>query len=243
MSETNHYLDIINPNSNVPLYKQVLNILKEQIGNGKFKEGDKLPPELTLMHEFGVSRITIRSAISELVEDGVLVRSQGKGTFVAQPSISQPANDAIGFNRSCILAGKRPSTQLLSMDWVFPTENQTRYFGIDPHTKIIRSQRLRSVDGNPTMIEINHYPPSFSYLFEEDLNGSLFAILTRHKVQFKVTERTLETCFPTNHECQLLNIKSGTPLLLFRDVHTDLEGNPSFLSKQLYNTENMKFYF
>ena len=106
------------------MYKQVLAILKEQITSGKLQEGDRLPSELTLMHEFGVSRITIRTAIAEMVDDGLLVRSQGKGTFVAQPSISQPANDAIGFNRSCILAGKTPFTQLLSIEWVFPTDKQ-----------------------------------------------------------------------------------------------------------------------
>lgn len=234
---------LINPNSNIPMYKQVLNILKEQITSGKLQEGDRLPSELTLMHEFGVSRITFRTAIAEMVDDGLLVRSQGKGTFVAQPSISQPANDAIGFNRSCILAGKTPFTQLLSIEWVFPTDKQAKYFQIDPQTKIIRSKRLRSVDGNPTMIETNHYPPSFAYLFEEDLNASLFVILKKHNFQFTVTERTLETCFPSTHECQLLNIKSGTPLLLFRDSHAALDGAPSFLSSQLYNTQNMKFYF
>ena len=95
----------INPNSPVPLYKQVLDILNDQIARQELKFGDKLPSEAELMKQFGVSRITVRAAISELVEDGILERSQGKGTFVALPKVSHPANDNIGFNRSCVLAG------------------------------------------------------------------------------------------------------------------------------------------
>ncbi len=109
--------------------------------------------------------------------------------------------------------------------------------------RIICSKRLRFVDNHPTMIEINHYPASFSYLFDENLNGSLFEILKKHDYNFYVSERTLETCFPTSEESKLLELKPNTPLLLFKDIHKDLLENPSFLSKQLYNTQHLKFYF
>ena len=75
----------INPNSAVPLYKQIANVIAQDIKDGKYNYGDRLPSELTLKDTFGVSRITIRAAISELMEEGLLVRSQGKGTFIAQP--------------------------------------------------------------------------------------------------------------------------------------------------------------
>lgn len=234
---------VINPNSIIPMYKQVLNILNEKISSGELKPGDKLPSEADLMHQFGVSRITIRGAISELVEDGILARSQGKGTFVALPKANHPANDSIGFNRSCILAGKTPSTKLLSIDWIYPSKKHMDFWGLNENDQIICSKRLRYVDGTPTMIEINHYPASFSYLFEEDLNQSLFGILKKHNYQFNVSERTLETCFPNSEECKLLEVKQNTPLLLFRDTHQDANCNPSFLSKQIYNTQRLKFYF
>lgn len=236
--------ELINPNSVVPMYKQVLNILHDRITNHEYKPGDKLPSEAELMRQFKVSRITIRAAINELVEDGVLERSQGKGTFVSLPKSKHPADDSvIGFHRSCILSGKTPSTQLLSIEWIYPTEKQVALWNITADTKIIRSKRLRYVDNMPTMIEINHYPPSFAYLFDEDLNQSLFETLRRHNYSFEVSVRTVETCFPTSEEAKLLDLKQNVPLLLFRDTHTDSQGKPSFLSKQLYNTQNLKFYF
>lgn len=236
--------DLINPNSIIPMYKQVLGIIKDRIAAQEYTSGSRLPSEADLMRQFGVSRITVRTAINELVEDGVLERSQGKGTFVALPKSTHPADDSvIGFSRSCILAGKTPSTRLLSIEWTFPTEKQAALWGITTKDKIIRSKRLRYVDNKPAMIEINHYPASFSYLFQEDLNQSLFEALKRHNYTYKVSVRTLETCFPTKEECNLLEITPTVPLLLFRDSHEDSQGNPSFLSKQLYNTQNLKFYF
>lgn len=233
---------LINPNSITPLYKQVLNIISSQISDGILKAGEKLPSEAELMHKFGVSRITVRAAISELVEDGVLARSQGKGTFVALPKSMHPANDAFGFNRSCMLANKKPFTKLLSIDWVFPSQRHMDFWKISSEEKIICSKRLRFVDNIPTMIEINHYPPYLDYLFNEDLNQSLFEALKKHNYHFTVNVRTLETYFPNNEESRLLEISSTTPLLLFRDTYKDFEGNPAFLSKQLYNTQRLKFY-
>ena len=234
--------NIINPNSCIPMYKQVLNVLNEKITRGEFRPGDKLPSEADLMRYFDVSRITVRAALSELVEDGILTRAQGKGTFVAPQKTNFPAMDLPGFNRSCILAGKRPSTKLLSFEWIYPTAKHMEFWNIQADEKILCSKRLRYIDNIPTMLEINYYPASFAYLMDEDLNQSLFTILQNHGYQFKVSERTVEICYPTTEECAILEVKAGTPLLLFKDVHHDLMDRPSFLTKQVYNPENMKFY-
>ena len=233
---------IIDHNSCVPMYKQVLTVLNEKIARGEFRPGDKLPSESDLMNYFGVSRITVRAALSELVEDGLLTRVQGKGTFVAPQKTTYPAMDLPGFNRCCTLAGKRPSTKLLEMGWCYPSEKQAQFWGISSQEKIIYSKRLRYMDGVPTMIEINHYPPQLSFLLNEDLNGSLFEIFNRYSYQYKVSERTLEICLATPEEAKQLLVKSNTPLLLFRDTHYDIDENPSFFSKQIYNSESTKFY-
>ena len=235
---------LINPNSVVPMYKQVLNILNEKISSGELKPGDKLPSEAALIKEYGVSRITIRAAITELVEEGILARSQGKGTFVSEPKTSYRANDLVGFSKACIMEGKTPSTKVLSVELVYPTQKQMNYFGIAENEKLICTKRLRYVNDNPTLIEINHYPSRFSFLLEENLEGSLFDLLqNKYHIQIVNDMRSLEICYPTKEEMGLLNLKKSTPLLLFKDNQKDASGNPLFLSKQLYNTEHLKFYF
>ncbi|HEX2985387.1 MAG TPA: GntR family transcriptional regulator [Caproiciproducens sp.] len=235
--------DSINHNSDVAMYKQLTNIIMSQIESGQLKSGDKVPSETELLKRYKVSRITVRAAISELVEDGVLVRSQGKGTFVASPKVMYEANDHIGFTRSCLLAGKAPSTKLLKSDLVFPPASIKKFLNIGDDEKVIMTERLHSVDEKPISIETNHYPLSFSFLLNEDLEKSLFELLQeKYHIVIAHSERTLEVCFPTAYEANLLNIKQSTPLLLFKDKQTDADHKPLFASKQVYCTENLKFY-
>lgn len=235
---------LINPNSNVPMYKQVLNVISNQIQSGELKAEDRLPSEIDLMKKFGVSRITIRAAIAELVEEGVLVRSQGKGTFVASPKTLYKANDGYGFTYSCRLAGKTPATKLISKEIIYPSSQDIEFFGIQETDKIICTKRLRFVDDEPTMIETNHYPAaSFSFLMGENLEGSLFELLEKkYNIHVYESLRTLEVYFPTKEEASLLGIKNNTPLLLFKDMQKDSNDKPLFISRQIYCTERLKFY-
>lgn len=233
----------INPNSIIPLYKQVLKAITLKVKSNDLKPGDRLPSEADLMKEYNVSRITVRTAIAELVDEGMLERSPGKGTFVAMPKSLYKADDHIGFSRSCILEGKTPTTKLLSAEMVYPAQQYIDYFGISEIEKIVRTKRLRLVDGSPTMIETNYYPSYFSFLLNENLEGSLFDLLkNKYNISVARSIRTLEVCFPTEEEVFLLNINSDTPLLLFTDKQKDAAGKPLFISKQVYCTERLKFY-
>lgn len=88
----------INSQSDIPLYKQVSQILLEQINSGEWKANEKMPPEPVLCNEFNVSRITIRLALDELVRKGKIYRRQGKGTFVSPPLIDQQLSYFYLFN-------------------------------------------------------------------------------------------------------------------------------------------------
>lgn len=235
---------LINHNSSVPMYKQVVGYIKNYIKKNALKPGDKIPAELFLMQELGVSRITIRAAIAEMVDEGLLTRSQGKGTFIAGKKEAYSANDLIGFTHSCQLAGRTPSTQVLSIEWVYPDKRYADLFQVDESEMIIRSRRLRYVDGQPTLIETNHYSPACSFLLDENLKGSLFELFkNKYGIQIINASRTLEITYSTKEEMALLNLKKQTPLLLFEDYQNDQNGKPLYVSKQLYNTENLKFYF
>lgn len=232
----------LNHNSSVPLYKQIIKGITDSIASHEYEIGDKLPTENELMARYGVSRITVRTAMSELVEDGVLERRRGKGTFVATPKSLYSADDRIGFTRSCMISGKVPMTKLISLEVQFPTEKIARFLEQSEHDEVICSRRLRYVDGNPAMLETNYYPMSYKFLFEENLNNSLFDILARHNIVVADGLRTIEICEPTLEELHILNMKSRRSLLLFKDRQLDEKRRPLFFSKQLYCTDRMKFY-
>ncbi len=235
--------EIINPNSNIPMYTQVKNILFKKIQNEKLKPEDKLPSEAELMKNFKVSRITIRAAIAELVEEGILIRVQGKGTFVASPKSLYQADDTHGFSYSCLQAGKIPSTKLVSKELIYPNSHDIEFLGVQETEKIICIKRLRFVDNKPTMVETNHYPIAFSFLLNENLEGSLLELLSeKYNIHVDKNIRTIEICKPTKEEATLLEVKFNTPLLLFKDKQKDINDNPLFTSKQVYYTERLKFY-
>lgn len=232
----------VNANSKVPLYKQVAQILGAKIQIGEWKTGDKIPSELVLMKMLQVSRITVRAAIAELVDDGFLERSQGKGTYVAQTKESQSASDNPGLTELCRRAGKTLSSKVLSIEYAYPTKKESEFLNIPENEQIIETKRLRSINGIPTLIEINHFPRKYKFLFDCNLEESLFKILEEKGLRVKDSTRTLEIAYATGPESSLLNVKKNSPLLLFHDYHKTEDGKPFYVSKQAYTTQNMIFY-
>ena len=170
----------IDPSSITPMYKQVAGIISEGIRTGELKVGEKLPSEFELMKDFNVSRVTIRGAISELVTDGLLVRSQGKGTFVAPQKKLQSANDTTGLTDSCRQAGKVLKSQVLSVEYAYPTHADSEFLAVDESQQVIEIKRLRYIDGHPSILETLYFPRKYDFLLHENLEGSVFSILHAH---------------------------------------------------------------
>lgn len=234
--------NLINPQSGTPLYKQVSHIISSEIERGNLKAGEKLPSELDLAKMLDVSRITIRSALTDLVSDNFLERIQGKGTFVAEKKQTHMLKDIGGFTESCLKAGKTSRSIVLFSDYIYPTEQERSFLNISEGSQVIEIRRLRFVNDKPTVLETIHICSDFSYLLNEDLSKSIFSILNTHNIRVHKKERTLEIATSTSEEASLLNIKKGTPLLMFKDYNCNQENTPIFISKQLYNMQNMLFY-
>lgn len=232
----------VDNSSVIPLYKQVSQILTEQIKNGNLLSGEKIPSELELMKAFHVSRITIRGAISEMVDDGLLQRHQGKGTFVSNQQEKYELNDILGLTAACKRTGKTITSKVLSIGKGYLTKKESKFLGVPDSEPIIEITRLRYIDDVPTLIETIHFPNEYSFLYNEDLTQSLFSILQAHNLTVHNSSRTLSIAYANGAEAKLLNIHSNTPLLLFKDYQNNQYNKPFFVSKQLYNTQNMVFY-
>lgn len=160
----------------VPLYHQ----LKEQlrpIAEG-LDAGVLMPSETEIVRHFGVSRATARRAISDLVQEGILVVRQGRGTFTApiriEASLSRPA----GFTETMRRLGRHPSTELLSVEEVVASPKVQSRLRLRTNTSIVVVERLRLLDGEPCMVERTHLPAQLVLgLPAKDLTQSIYELL------------------------------------------------------------------
>ena len=214
-------LDVQNP---IPLYYQLKGIIEEQISSGELKPGDKIPSENSLCEQYKVSRTTARQAITELVNIGKVVRTQGRGTFVAQYPINKPPYRLTGFSADMKKQGFHPSSKTLEFKVIMPTPEIAKMLRIGPSEAVIFIKRLRYIDGHVMGIEYTHMPFNrFSTLLDENLdNNSLYEILIN---KFDAVPTRVSITFEAVHcedeMCELLQTTKFTPLLHISDITFD----------------------
>lgn len=136
-----------------PLYAQVKQRLMERISNGTLSEGDFLPTEPELCEEMDVSRITIRRAVKELCDEGILIRQQGRGTIVARGKFRQTLVSLSGFSETFEKGGHRVDHNVLACDTDISDAIAEQVLSANGTGTLTRLQRLISVDERPFTLE------------------------------------------------------------------------------------------
>ena len=166
--------------STIPLYRQILEGIKQKIEAGELKTGDKLPSEQELMEHYRVSRRTVRTAVDELCSQGCLVRKQGKGTFVSRPKLHRKIVNVLSFQEACEKCGMRPAHRLLACAVRMATPEEQRQLSLGGGARVLHTQRVLTADGEPVMVENAVYPyEAYAFLQKEDLNGPLYPLLRK----------------------------------------------------------------
>src|SRR4051812_30324490 len=136
----------INRANPTPIYQQIVNWMRAQIGSGAWPEHFQLRSEIDLAQELGVNRGTLRNAIETLVDDGLLIRIHGKGTFVAAAVLEQPLAESLTtFSESLIDQNIPFLTQVLEQSVVLPTPLVMSMLSLDAHTQVFFLKRVRYV--------------------------------------------------------------------------------------------------
>lgn len=234
----------LNNASEKPLYYQLKQIIKEEISRGKYLPGEQLPPEATLCETYGVSRITARRAISDLVEEGILTRQQGKGTFVKEVKVKRELISVGGFSEITTASGKKPSSQILSNTIVQADDYLTSIFHIQSGDPVLKLHRLLYIDNDPFIIETSYYPLERLPGLEQHIgeSTSTYAILkNRYNIDITRSEKTLDIVFATNYEAELFKCDASTPLYAIEKLAFDQENRPIHMSQSLFLTTKVKF--
>lgn len=225
-------------NSMIPLYQQLADEIRQEIAGGKLKPGDKIMTEAEFSKAFHVSRITVRKAIDQLVEDECVVRRQGLGTFVAEKKLHRVMkNQVVSFTEMSELSGSVPSAELVSVGWVKADASVSKNLGVTVQDKVLKIVRVRKNDGRPVMIEESFYPERLGFLMGGNLTGSTYEILRSHGLEPSHGTKTFRICSATAEEAALLETVKNQALLLQKDVVTDQNGEVLHYTKMLINSE------
>lgn len=139
---------------NVPLYTQIQRDIEVSIATNRLRPGDVLPGEVELANRYGVSRVTVRQALRELVTEGLVYRVQGKGTFVSQPTIQRTEPYVTSFFYEMLESGCRPSAKV-SSEVCVPDAETRELLQLDPDELVVVTRRLRYVDEEPIAYQVN----------------------------------------------------------------------------------------
>jgi GntR family transcriptional regulator len=232
-------------NSPVPRYHQLKEILREKIRAGEWKPGDIIPSERELSETYGISRMTTRQAITDLVNEGVFYREQGKGTFVTKHKITQQLMRLTGFTEDIRARGQQPSTKVLVAEMRPATEVVAEKLRISAGQLVFCIQRLRLADGEPLAIELSHINfKGCEKLLEEDLEqNSLYRLLeSKYGVPPMEAEQELEAGLAGNEEAMLLKIPLGSSLLYTRRTTFTDRYQPIEYAKSVYCGNKYIFY-
>lgn len=231
--------------SAMPLYKQLKERIQEQITSGAFPAGERIPSEQKLMELFHVSRITVRTAIEELVNEDVLIRQRGKGTYVGGSHLQAGGSmrGARSFFETCRLNGKTPGSTLLRAGFEPVPERVARYLQINSGDKCVYIEILRKADDLPIALDYTWYHPRFVYLLAEDLESEIYGILRKREGIHPRTEMGyLDIGLATAAEAGMLDVPKGEPLLLLHTNVVDDRGQPVHYGKMVTVSRRYRFY-
>jgi GntR family transcriptional regulator len=230
----------------ISLYMQIKDLLVARISRGDWSPGNIIPSEMSLAGELGVSQGTVRKAITELVENNVLTRQQGRGTFVAHHNV-----DRALFHFFHITDNKGhkvlPDSHVLNCRRQPATRKEATVLELPAAAEIIRIERVRSIGGIPTMIEtITLAAQSFAdldKLKENNLPNTLYEYYeTKYGVTIHSADEQLRAVAASKHDARLLGLHAATPLLEISRVALTLDKTPVELRISRCATKNHYYH-
>ena len=170
---------MLNKELPIPLYYQLKTILLDRMKTGEWKANDRLPAEDELAATYGVSKATVRQALSELEIAGIVRREQGRGTFVAEPKFEQGPRELTSFSEEMQKHGLRSSSRVLSQQIIKAETDVAEKLGLEEGSPVFQLKRLRLADGEPMGMQTACIPVALApNLVREDFeSASLYDIL------------------------------------------------------------------
>lgn len=233
---------MIDRSSKLPVYAQVEEHIRRRIQSGEWPAGSAIPPERELARVLGVSRLTVRQAIQNLVQEGLVSRRQGAGTFVAAPT-SHLLLRFGGFAEDMVRAGATVTTELLDYTTVPAGPADAGELGVAPGSLLIQVTRLRSIGGAPVLLGTSLIPWEVCPLTRDDCAGpSLYSAMARRCGRApERARRVLGAVRAGGVHARYLRIQRGAPLLYVEGVAFDAAGTAMELFRNYFCADRIRF--
>ncbi|HEY4268998.1 MAG TPA: GntR family transcriptional regulator [Galbitalea sp.] len=221
-----------------PLWIQAVNLIQAEIDSGALPKGSRLPPERELCQSLGISRVTLRRALAQLVEDGVLGASHGRGWYVIAPGgrNKEWPNSLESFSETAERMGLAAESVVLRAEILPATLDEAEELAIAPAAGLFHLERVRLLGGIPIACDITRIAASLAPgLAAHDFTSeSLYAALAEAGVEPTRADSTIEARESDAATAAHLGVDVGTPLLVMHQLAVDATGRPLFVSTIRY---------
>ncbi|MGW5690988.1 GntR family transcriptional regulator [Streptomyces asiaticus] len=230
-------LGVLDPTSDRAVFRQIADALREAIDKGRFREGDKLPSETELVDHFGVSRMTVRNALSLLQQEGLVLSEHGKGVFVRpRPPVRRLASDRFArrhrdqgkaaFTVEAEAAGSRPEVDSLEVKEERPSQDISARLG-SPR-KVLARRRRYLLDGRPVEFATSYLPLDLArntpIAQPNPGPGGIYARLEEMGHRLDHFDEEIRARMPSPAEVRTLQLASGVPVIHLVRTAYDSEG-------------------
>lgn len=228
----------------IPKYYQIYEKLLGQIKNGKFEEFDRFYSDTELVEKFDVSRGTIRESVKLLIQQGYLVREQGKGTFVTKPKIEQDSEKLMGFTELMKKNDIDPAAKIVKKDIVDPPLKLINLIDLDEKQKLVNIVRVRYGDEQPLIIERSYFDYDlFEPIFDYDLEAnSIYELLYNYTdTRLGEARQQISAVSAGDEEVDLLGVEFKDPLLLMKRLIKTKSDEFFQYSEDVYRSDRINF--
>lgn len=218
-----------NTRSSTPVWQAISGALRADISEGRYLPGDKLPTEAQLSARFGVNRHTVRHALSQLVDDGLVRTRRGAGAFVASTPTDYPIGARVRFHENLLAAGRRPEKRVLDVECRAATAGEARALDVDDGAPVCAYRGLSLADGAPIAVFESVFPLERTPDIDRHLTdtSSVTDALNRAGVADYTRASTRLTAVLADVTQALhLHLREGDPLLRSTSVNVDAAGKP-----------------
>lgn len=227
-----------------PIYIQIHNKIKQTIESGKWKVGDRIPAERELAVQFGVSRMTLRQAIQTLVDEGILERHVGSGTFVARQKVQERMSSGVtSFTEIIESQGKKASSKTISYLVTTPSISESDRLALGNGEKVLRMERIRYADDLPICFEVATLPYDLvkDYV-RSQISVSLYRTLEENGLTIGHAEQNISATLAPERIAEYLAVKRGAAILRLRQTTSLSDGRPFEYVRTQYVGERFEFY-